>query len=111
MKGATRRLIFSTVSSASFNPRSREGSDHYKHRLLAMLDVSIHAPVKGATPQLASDWDALRVSIHAPVKGATFCMSSPYGDVDCFNPRSREGSDPQRRDISSSCELFQSTLP
>ena len=38
------RLIF------CFNPRSREGSDEAKDQINAVLAVSIHAPVKGATP-------------------------------------------------------------
>ncbi len=33
--------------------------------------VSIHAPVKGATPSLETVHDGALVSIHAPVKGAT----------------------------------------
>ena len=37
----------------SFNPRSREGSDRTaKLCLAAVKQVSIHAPVKGATAQL-----------------------------------------------------------
>ncbi len=34
-------------------------------------DVSIHAPVKGATIRMKSLNQQLEVSIHAPVKGAT----------------------------------------
>ena len=34
-------------------------------------DVSIHAPVWGATNEIASDWLLYYVSIHAPVWGAT----------------------------------------
>ena len=36
-----------------------------------MKDISIHAPVKGATAT-GVDYDAIpNISIHAPVKGAT----------------------------------------
>ncbi len=54
--------------------------------------VSIHAPVKGATPPNVPTPLKVLVSIHAPVKGATgsrqltSCRS-------CFNPRAREGRD------------------
>ena len=34
-------------------------------------DISIHAPVKGATVYDSSYRDAAEISIHAPVKGAT----------------------------------------
>ena len=45
---------------------------------LPTLDVSIHAPVKGATPLDSTGLVMLLVSIHAPVKGATYSMlSSP----------------------------------
>ena len=40
-------------------------------RGVALLCVSIHAPVKGATRQSALVEQHLDVSIHAPVKGAT----------------------------------------
>ena len=38
---------------------------------LETLDVSIHAPVKGATLRVFIKVDPITVSIHAPVKGAT----------------------------------------
>ena len=34
-------------------------------------DISIHAPVKGATMSISKKLRQLRISIHAPVKGAT----------------------------------------
>ena len=60
-----------------FNPRSREGSDFFTSSLKSSSEISIHAPVKGATT-------------------ASFVLFSRLSD---FNPRSREGSDfrrPQR---------------
>ena len=33
----------------NFNPRSREGSDEDFQSLQGFLEISIHAPVKGAT--------------------------------------------------------------
>ena len=56
-----------------FNPRSREGSDvaHHVHRLDG-LDISIHAPAKGATRQVCTLRHQFDISIHAPAKGATF---------------------------------------
>ena len=65
-----------------FNPRTHEGCDapYYKY-LSRDLDISIHAPMKGATKQgqhlyLRRNY----ISIHAPMKGATpkwrFCYHS-----------------------------------
>ena len=36
-----------------------------------ITDVSIHAPVRGATSRLLDNFYRFRVSIHAPVRGAT----------------------------------------
>ena len=41
------------------------------HGACALLTVSIHAPVKGATFKISKGLGKHLVSIHAPVKGAT----------------------------------------
>ena len=78
---------------ASFNPRSRMGSDIDSGDLQPLWEVSIHAPAWGATgmskksrnpvtrfnprSRMGSDgykiknWGKLIVSIHAPAWGAT----------------------------------------
>ena len=77
----------------NFNPRSREGSDLYTSLLKRSSNISIHAPVKGATYILQCGYDDDDISIHAPVKGATCSPWSPSRVRWNFNPRSREGSD------------------
>ena len=56
-----------------FNPRTREGCDPVNKRpSFKAMQISIHAPVKGATHIIV--WYSLTwslISIHAPVKGAT----------------------------------------
>jgi len=54
-----------------FNPRAREGRDAEGADALLLVVVSIHAPGKGATPNLAIANGFYPVSIHAPGKGAT----------------------------------------
>jgi len=54
-----------------FNPRAREGRDPEQGDRKEGWFVSIHAPVKGATPVRPVILRGVRVSIHAPVKGAT----------------------------------------
>ena len=93
-EGSDQRLLIWQAQSTDFNPRSREASDptamaHHNYP----CGISIHAPVKGATPAVprllpdlrdfnprsreGSDrWPTLMagirpISIHAPVKGAT----------------------------------------
>ena len=57
------------------------------------IQISIHAPAKGATENTFMVYDDSIISIHAPAKGAT--IYGKWGRVDLadFNPRSREGSD------------------
>ena len=55
--------------------------------------ISIHAPVKGATPSHCAKRPSLGISIHAPVKGATSSATDTGARGRNFNPRSREGSD------------------
>ena len=55
-----------------FNPRTREGCDRRQGRGAVLLgEVSIHAPARGATPDVAGRWHRHQVSIHAPARGAT----------------------------------------
>ena len=58
--------------AACFNPRTREGCDENVHEE-ADFDylVSIHAPARGATPEMTIDLSIFDVSIHAPARGAT----------------------------------------
>ena len=55
--------------------------------------VSIHAPVRGATQALRNSFGALVVSIHAPVRGATGLGGDGFQNKYSFNPRAREGRD------------------
>ena len=80
-----------------FNPRTREGCDVDRvHKYLLAHRISIHAPVKGATFWARSELDGIgRISIHAPVKGATTQRILPRCKKGYFNPRTREGCDPE----------------
>ena len=51
------------------------------------------------------------ISIHAPVKGATPRLGRGHRAGHDFNPRSREGSDLPSRPYSEGYRVFQSTLP
>ena len=76
-----------------FNPRSREGSDR-GCCMVPMVEVEYFNPRSREGSDVAPDATAAmrEISIHAPVKGAT--SSEPHTpDHTCdFNPRSREGS-------------------
>src|ERR1700756_2377837 len=89
-------------ASTGFNPRARAGRDTRAQNVithlrkfqstrpcgarhfiieesLADVDVSIHAPVRGATPISGKFAPPCAVSIHAPVRGAT----RPHGPTHC----------------------------
>ena len=95
-----------------FNPRSREGSDLTLCRPdFELFQISIHAPVKGATRVSLHFRRQKQISIHAPVKGATQSERSFDYPFRYFNPRSREGSDPDGLKFRVMTFEFQSTLP
>ena len=65
-------ILSSLFQMIYFNPRSREGSDLEIAGPPLDVDISIHAPARGATDTL---------------------IGKGYPDAYNFNPRSREGSD------------------
>ena len=60
---------------------------------LPNLRVSIHAPVWGATAVRRQLLRICQVSIHAPVWGATNAQLSRTESLQRFNPRPRVGGD------------------
>ena len=55
-----------------FNSRTREGCDEtLLDERAVVVEVSIHAPGRGATTFGGQDIDRKEVSIHAPGRGAT----------------------------------------
>ena len=62
-------------TDGNFNPRSHEGSDD---KLLSSglycIDISIHAPTRGATVDHAVVHKQYKISIHAPTRGATILI-------------------------------------
>ena len=107
-------MLYSTPTTG-FNPRAREGRDAACGQAVYHADVSIHAPVKGATERETVSCAVVevsihapvkgatrkyvyiicphKVSIHAPVKGATVIIMPGLRSFRCFNPRAREGRD------------------
>jgi len=59
----------------------------------AWLEVSTHAPARGATLNRSHVLDAILVSTHAPARGATYSAHSQKNARAGFNPRTRTGCD------------------
>jgi hypothetical protein len=71
--------------------------------------VNVRTGARGATTAMPSQqrW----VSIHAPARGATSRVTPASDSSGCFYPRSRAGSDRQRRKVCLDHLVFLSTLP
>ena len=104
-----------TAITISFNPRSHEGSDFLFGMMQGKLSVFQSTLPRGERPYMGRLYRlCLQVSIHAPTRGATlmktnhshfwrFQSTLPRGERHiyfqnksgffCFNPRSHEGSD------------------
>ena len=62
-----------------FNPRSREGSDIVQALAYAFhMDISIHAPARGATKTGSQLSFTTCISIHAPARGATKMLADMF---------------------------------
>ena len=66
-----------------FNPRTRVGCDNSRLVFSPNTNVSIHAPVWGATGFFGRHPYLVHVSIHAPVWGATPCRTD-FSNVGMF---------------------------
>ena len=67
--------------------------------------------MRGATFVAVQDSTLAQISIHAPVRGATSDRSLKSFTISHFNPRSREGSDSRLPINAYNLIWFQSTLP
>ena len=94
-----------------FNPRSREGSDEDVTTKVDSLEISIHAPARGATVDpFFGSLDHV-ISIHAPARGATFGTLRSIPAASLFQSTLPRG---ERLLCGANLKLviqFQSTLP
>ena len=94
-----------------FNPRTHTGCDFMVQCSFASLQVSIHAPTRGATANLPSEGLLVEVSIHAPTRGATFWRAASAHGSASFNPRTHTGCDGFASLLRPAPLWFQSTHP
>ena len=81
------------VSQVDFNPRSREGSDFNKYKINPIINISIHAPARGATIIISRSWLILVFQSTLPRGERLLFTNTGHTRHPDFNPRSREGSD------------------
>ena len=90
------RLVSAISSSTSydFNPRSREGSDQIPFAYAVRCCLFQSTLPRGERPFCAFFFFFhVDISIHAPARGATRLPRLRSSCLTDFNPRSREGSD------------------
>ena len=91
------RLCFFIGSDTLFETVSRTQQD---------LDVSIHAPARGATCKDTDATARFKVSIHAPARGATFLTVPIVGKLVLFQSTHPQGVRPFEPQGSCSLERF-----
>ena len=76
-----------------FNPRSHTGSDNTTTRIYPMFVHFNPRSHTGSDQKGDQRWTTLEISIHAPTRGATANGGEMIYDHNDFNPRSHTGSD------------------
>ena len=94
----------------NFNPRSHERSDEVEAKRKAKLEISIHAPTRGATVSDSHSRLCVGISIHAPTRGATLFEYGVDNPLRFQSTLPREER-PHFSDSFALCHVFQSTLP
>ena len=79
-------------SRSSFNSRAREGRDAGKGGFEELVDVSTHAPARGATHQQQDRLHLARFQLTRPRGARPLCRRRLHRSP-CFNSRAREGRD------------------
>ena len=100
------------VLTLNFNPRTREGCDDYSdENMKSLVDISIHAPARGATGVIKAPYSSLNKfqSTHPRgVRHGVYFNNDDYIEFQSTHPRG------VRRSASKNCVnciLFQSTHP
>ena len=92
MKGATTAVGSPCCRTGRFNPRARKGRDSLHRQIVPSLHVSIHAPARGATGQIITNYQPYMFQSTRP-QGARLSKTRTTPSFTCFNPRARKGRD------------------
>ena len=96
----------------NFNPHSHEGSDTGRiKRVRRMVHFNPHSHKGSDLLSLVALLALLEISIHTPTKGATKAEAKVRQHISNFNPHSHEGSDKGGSESTAAYIQFQSTLP
>ena len=91
-RGARRSVLSAGMDGYGFNPRARAGRDATFYIDALQLEVSIHAPARGATRR--SKWLLIWSSFNPRARaGRDAPAPTPKNPLSSFNPRARAGRD------------------
>ena len=93
-----------------FNPRTHEGCNINSSYFHCAVNVSIHAPTRGATRRIYRPSCSVEVSIHAPTRGATQSRSYRIARL-TFQSTHPRGVRPDTVQAIELIKKFQSTHP
>lgn len=108
--GERRRSRFRRPAQACFDLPHGERRRHPGHGRRGVA-VSIHAPARGATDKLTLHPHREKVSIPRSRTGTTGAPCPGRDAMQCFDPRSRTGSDKDTSRHEGDRSMFRSTLP
>mgnify|MGYP004434834711 CR=1 FL=1 len=94
----------------NFNPRSYKRSDQSEAKPYEINKISIHAPTRGATEEVAKDFSKPMISIHAPTRGATTLCSQMSSSSSWFQSTLLQEERRSRSEAWGHVPKFQSTL-
>ena len=92
-RGATLSTIYTRQPTSTFNPRSYKRSDRVAIYRATLAKAFNPRSYKRSDLSLIDKADDLNLSIHAPTRGATGCAGSGWWMYQAFNPRSYKRSD------------------
>ena len=93
VKGATLINVTISILAVNFNPRTREGCDKTAPGT-SLCSTYFNPRTREGCDLIGAKWPVLvEISIHAPVKGATLYFHGVVYVHQDFNPRTREGCD------------------
>ncbi len=93
VRGATQPQVLEQLVIWCFNPRPRAGGDDPKDIMILAKAMFQSTPPGGDQLSTLLGRPLVAVSIHAPVRGATPNVTSGTYRRPCFNPRPRAGGD------------------
>ena len=111
-RGVRQLFVYISLHKPAFQSTHPRGVRHHEKTVYNVkINLSIHAPTRGATQNYTFVIHTSCLSIHAPTRGATEAVTEAWQKTVAFNPRTHEGCDGGWYRLQRHPEAFQSTHP